>query len=156
MKKIAFISAALLLGCIIQVLGQQRQVTGTIQFLNDSTPIYMVSVVLKGTTIGTASGENGNFLLKIPEHYGSYDTLTFSSVGMKSLEVEIPDLEQEPINVYLDHEILNLAEVTIVYDTLTRQSRTYLTTYKQDTVINLLVHIIDSLQADDRFRNLRK
>jgi hypothetical protein len=155
MKKIAFISAALILGCIIQVQGQNRQVTGTIKCSNDCTPMCKVSVLLKGTTIGTASGENGNFSLKIPERYNSSNTLCFSSVGMKSREVRIANREQYPINVSMDADIVHLAEVTIVYDTLTRQSRTYLTPFRQDPVIELLVHITESLQADDRFRNLR-
>jgi hypothetical protein len=45
-------------------------------------PIFMVSVLLKGTTIGTASGENGIFSLKIPEKYSAEDTLCISQRGL--------------------------------------------------------------------------
>ena len=155
MKKIVFISAVLLLGCIIQALGQNRHVMGTIKCSNDSTPLNLVSVVLKGTAIGTASGEKGDFSLNIPEYYSHYNTLCFSFIGMKSREVKIEDRGQEHINLYMEDDFLPLAEVTIVYDTLTGQSRTYLTTFKQDTVINMLVQIVDSLQAEDRSRTLR-
>lgn len=155
MKKIVFISAALLLGCFIQVLGQSRQVTGTIKCSDDCTPMYKVSVVLKGTTIGTASDKSGIFSLKIPDHYSSYNTLSFSSVGMKNREVRIGSRESDPMNVFMDADIVHLAEVTIVYDTLTRQSRTYLTPFRQDPVVEWLANMVDSLQADDRFRKLR-
>lgn len=155
MKKIVFISTALLIGVIIPLMGQERFVTGTIQFADGSTPMYLVSVVLKGTTIGTTSGKNGQYLLKIPEHYNGYDTMLISSVGMKSVEVVIPGQEQGPLNVHMEADILALDEVTIIYDTLTRQTWTYLTNYRQDTVINLLVQILDSLQLYDRLGNLR-
>jgi len=155
MKKIFFISAALLLGCIIQVLGQNRHVYGTIKCSNDSTPLHLVSVILKGTTVGIASDEKGDFSLNIPEYYNHYNTLCFSFIGMKSQEVEIAEQGPEQINLYMEDDFLPLAEVTIVYDTLTRQSRTYLATFKKDGSLDMLVHIVDSIQVDDRLRNLR-
>ena len=155
MKKIVFISATLLLGCIIQVLGQNRHIMGTIKCSNDSTPLNLASVVLKGTTIGTASDEKGDFSLNIPEYYSHYNTLCFSFIGMKSREIEIADRGQDDINLYMEVDFLPLAEVTIVYDTLTGQSRTYLATFKKDGALDMLVHIVDSVQTDDRLRILR-
>jgi len=155
MKKIVFISATLLLGCIIQVLGQNRHIMGTIKCSNDSIPLHLVSVVLKGTTFGTASGEKGDFSLNIPEYYSNYNTLSFSFIGMKSREVKIVDLGQEDINLYMEVDFLPLAEVTIVYDTLTGKSRTYLANFKKNGEIDMLVRIVDSLQTDDRLEVLR-
>ena len=155
MKKIVFLSVALLLGFLVQVSGQDRLVKGKIKCSADSTPVFMVSVVLKGTTIGTASGENGDFLLKIPARYGAVDTLSISCIGMQSQEIEIPGDSPEDFSIYLVEDNINLSEVTIVYDTTTGQSWTYLASYSRDSVLHLLVHIIDSLQSTDRLRNLR-
>lgn len=154
MKRIVFISAILLLGCIFQAMGQDRLVMGTITMM-DNSPMYLVSVVLKGTTIGTTSGKNGKYLLKIPSHYSKYKTLYFSSVGMKTKEVEIPVQENEPFNVHLEADIIPLEAVTIVYDTQTRQSWTYYTTLGPIATMDFQDYLKDSLQALDRFNSLR-
>jgi hypothetical protein len=155
MKKVNLISAVLLLACVVQVLGQDRQVSGTVSCSDDSTPLSKVSVVLKGTTIGTASGEDGKFSLTIPEYYSTYNTLCFSHIGMKSCEIEMVDCHRGKVNVGMEPDIISLTEVTIVYDTLTGQSWTYLTKIRHDGEINMMVHFIESPQAEDHLRNLR-
>lgn len=52
----------------------------------DGSPIPGVSVVVKGTTLGTVTDMNGAFTLRIP---ANAQTLMFSFVGMNSLEVPI-------------------------------------------------------------------
>ncbi|HLV30547.1 MAG TPA: carboxypeptidase-like regulatory domain-containing protein, partial [Chitinispirillaceae bacterium] len=57
---------------------QQRTVTGTV---TDSRglPLPGVTVVVKGTTTGTVTGEDGNFTLQVS---ADAETLSFSFVGM--------------------------------------------------------------------------
>ena len=86
MKKIVFISAVFLLGCIIQVLGQDRNVSGTVSISGDSISLAMVKIVVKGTNIATRSGEDGSFSLRVPEQY---HILCFSHIGIKNCYVEI-------------------------------------------------------------------
>ena len=155
MKKYVIMSAAIIAGFLIQVSGQDRLVNGTVKCSNDSTPLYMVSVVLKGTTIGTTTGEKGDFSLKIPVKHKAKNSLRLSFIGRTTLEVEIPDDEKEEINVYMAEEFIGLSEVTIVYDTMTGQSWSFITTYGKDTVTNMLVHFIDSIQPTERLRPLR-
>jgi hypothetical protein len=144
MKKIVFISAALLLGCIIQVLGQDKYVSGTVGLSGESNSLAMVKIVVKGTSIATRSGEDGSFSLRVPEHY---HTLCFSHIGFKNHYAEIKENGHQECIVKMEPAIIDMVGVTIVYDTLTHQSRSYLTTFKEDKVINILVHTQDYPRA---------
>jgi hypothetical protein len=64
---------------------QTKTITGKVTDENGQ-PLPGVTVVVKGTTTGTVTNADGEFNLQIPE---SADVLTFSFVGMKTLEVEL-------------------------------------------------------------------
>jgi hypothetical protein len=157
MKKIAFISAALLLGCLIQVMAQNRQINGTVRCSYDSVPLFPVSISLSGTTFGAITNEKGAFSLRIPENHSVNNNLCFSFVGMKCKCIEITGQEHKNIDVFMEPDIIGLAEVTIVYDTLMHRSQSYLTEYKKDIFvkINTLVWV-DGLQSDNHKWDLRK
>ncbi len=66
---------------------QARVITGTVtSAVEGEGPITGVSVVVKGTTVGTITDVNGNYSVSVPE---GATTLVFSYIGMKSQEVEI-------------------------------------------------------------------
>lgn len=150
MKKTVLLSAVLLLASVVQVLGQDRQVNGTVICSNDSIPLFPVSILLSGTTLGAITNEQGEFSLKIPEDHNVSNTLCFSFVGMKYECIEIIDQERNNINVIMEPDIIGLAEVTIVYDTLMHRSQSYLTEFNKDSIvkINALV-LADGLQSDN-------
>ena len=52
----------------------------------EGKPLQNVSVLIKGTGKGTASGTDGSFAIEVPEKGG---TLVFSSVGFENLEVKV-------------------------------------------------------------------
>lgn len=85
MKKVALLLALLLLG-LQGLFAQTRDISGTVTSSEDKSPIPGVSVVVKGSTLGTITDMNGTFSLKVP---GNAQTLMFSFVGMNSLEVPI-------------------------------------------------------------------
>jgi hypothetical protein len=145
MKKTVFLSAALLLACVVQVLGQNKQVSGTVICSNDSIPLFIVSISAEGTTLGAISRENGEYSMMIPDDCNS---LVFSYLGMKTKYIEL--------NVKMEPENIELAEVTIVYDTLTHLSQCYLTKFYKDPIgkINALVKA-DGLQPDDLTLHLK-
>jgi hypothetical protein len=149
MKKIVFISATLMLGCIIQVLGQDLHVRGTVRCSNDSLPLFPVSIYISGSTIGAITNEQGEFSLEIPVNQNVSNTLCFSFVGMKRECIDITDQEQNTIDMIMEPDIINLAEVTLVHDTLMHRSQAYLTEFKPETMvkINALVSI-DRPQSD--------
>lgn len=93
---------------IAAVIQQQRGVSGTV---NDRTglPLPGVTVVLKGTTTGTITDNNGNFTLSnIP----SDATLVISFVGMQTQEIIVGN--QTVINVTMQEETFGIEEVVAI------------------------------------------
>ena len=72
-------------------------------------PLPGVTVLLKGTTNGTATGADGSFNLTVPETPG---TLVFSFIGFNTVEREFSG--PEPINVTLTEDTEALEEVVVV------------------------------------------
>ena len=93
----------------IESLFQQKRVTGKV---TDSSGASLpgVSVVVKGSTIGVITDNNGNYsLANIPEN----STLQFSFVGMKTQEVTIAG-ETTTFNVVMKEETIGLEEVVAI------------------------------------------
>ena len=87
---------------------------------NEGIPLPGVSVVIKGTAIGTATGINGNFVLDVED---TDVTLVFSFVGM--ITQEIAYTGQSDLNVILNSDAEGLDEVMVVaYGTAKRSSFT--------------------------------
>lgn len=87
---------------------QKRAIFGKV---TDSSggPLPGVSVVVKGTTIGTITDSDGKFSLQVPS---DAKILSFSFVGMKSLEIPIAGTTS--FNVVLEEEIVGIDEVVTV------------------------------------------
>ena len=85
-----------------------KKVTGKVTDSNGAT-LPGVSVVVKGTTTGVITGNDGNFSLTIPS---DAKTLLFSFVGMKTQEVAIGN--QTTINISLNEETIGLEEVVAI------------------------------------------
>ncbi len=72
------------LACIffsMQVVLAQRIVTGTVTSADDGSGIPGVTVVVKGTTVGTTTNLDGKYQLDVP---ANARTLVFSFVGLKT------------------------------------------------------------------------
>ena len=79
------------IGTIGAFAQEARTVNGKVTSSEDGKGIPGVSVFVKGTTIGTVTGLDGNFSLDIePTH----NTLVFQYVGMEAQELEIGQLSQ--------------------------------------------------------------
>lgn len=66
MKKIYLLLAIFAIG-LQSVLGQTREITGTVTSAEDGGSIPGVSVSVKGTTLGTITDLDGKFILKAPQ-----------------------------------------------------------------------------------------
>ncbi len=97
----------------------QRNVTGQVFSGEDNLPIIGASVMVKGTSIGTATDLDGKFSLKnLPENA---KTIVFSYIGMESQELPI----SENMTVTLFNSTNNLDEVVVVgYGVSTRAAFT--------------------------------
>lgn len=104
----------------IQVMNAQvRSISGTVTSAEDETSIPGVSVMIKGTTIGTVTDINGEYQLNVPE---DAETIVFSFVGMQTIEKLI---EGSVINAEMIADVLGLDEVMVVaYGTARRESLT--------------------------------
>lgn len=87
---------------------QQRQITGKVTG-SDNAPLIGVTVVVKGTTLGTLTDSNGNFSISIPQ---DAKILSFSFVGMSTQEMEISN--QLVFNVRMEEAAIGLDEVVVV------------------------------------------
>ena len=72
-------------------------------------PLGGVSIVVKGTTVGTTTDLDGNFTLNVP---ANNVTLAFSFIGFKSQEVALKG--QTDLNIVLSEDTEMLDEVVVV------------------------------------------
>jgi len=89
-------------------IAQNRTLTGSVAG-DDNAPLPGVSIVVKGTMLGTVTDFDGKFSLSVPP---DARTLIFTFVGMTAKEVEIGN--QTSFNVILSEEAVGLEEVVIV------------------------------------------
>ena len=86
---------------------KERKVNGIVKDRRGE-PLPGVAVVLKGTTVGTATDIDGKYTLTLPE--GNY-TLVFSMLGMKVREELVGDRTE--INVVMEEEAAEMDEVVV-------------------------------------------
>ena len=107
----------LLFGFIGQLSMAQIQVNGMVR--DSNIPLPGASIVEKGTTNGTQTDFDGNFTINVGENA----TLVFSYIGYKTREILVSG--QSVINVTLDEDSQNLAEVVVIgYGTQTKKEIT--------------------------------
>lgn len=101
------------------VLAQSREVSGVVTSAEDGLSIPGVSVIIKGTTIGTTTNFDGKYSLNVPQ---GENTLVFSFVGMTTQELAITG---STLNVVMESESIGMDEVMVVaYGTAKRSSFT--------------------------------
>ncbi|CAA9242154.1 MAG: TonB-dependent receptor; Outer membrane receptor for ferrienterochelin and colicins [uncultured Cytophagales bacterium] len=88
---------------------QSVQLTGKVTAEADGAGLAGVSVVLKGSTLGTATSQDGSYALTVP---GDAGTLVFSFVGF--LTQEVPINGRRTISIRLAPDVKSLSEVTVV------------------------------------------
>lgn len=87
---------------------QNRQITGKVQAGDDGSTLPGVSVVVKGTTTGAVTSENGSFSISAPANA----TLVFSFIGYTTQEVAIAG--RSSINIKLIPNAKALEQVNVV------------------------------------------
>lgn len=92
----------------LHVFAQARTITGTVKSADDGSTLPGVSVIVKGTSIGTITDPGGKYSIKVP---ADGKTLVFSFVGMTTLEVPIG--ASKVIDVSLETDAMRVDEVVI-------------------------------------------
>ncbi|MDX1545358.1 MAG: SusC/RagA family TonB-linked outer membrane protein [Rhodothermales bacterium] len=99
----------LLLVSISTAFAQTRTVTGRVVEQQSNEDIPGVSVVVRGTNIGTTTNVEGNYTLEVPM---GDQVLVFSFIGFKTQEIPVP-AGTATVNVQLEEDVLGLDEVVI-------------------------------------------
>jgi TonB-linked SusC/RagA family outer membrane protein len=99
-------------------LAQTRTLSGTVSNADDGSSIPGVSVVVKGTTIGTTTDMQGRYSLDVP---ADAQILQFSYIGMKAMEIAIGSETQ--INISMQPEVTAIEGVVVTALGVTREKK---------------------------------
>ena len=108
MKSFFLLAVSLLCIGVIAIKAQSLTVTGHVTQSTDGASIPGVSVILKGTTLGTVTDENGNYKIDVPS---SATQLQFSFVGMKTL---ILPINGNVVNAAIEPDYIGVDEVMVL------------------------------------------
>lgn len=86
---------------------KMRDIQGTVKD-SKQEPLIGATVMIKGTTIGVVTNEEGKFSLKIPE---GQQVLTISFIGYKPKDVTVN--AQPQLNVVLEEDIVAMEDVVV-------------------------------------------
>lgn len=87
---------------------QQRTVTGKVTDQSDNSALPGVSILLKGTAVGTTTDASGAYSIQA----GADDVLTFSFIGFESYEIAVGS--QTTINVQMNPSVSTLQEIVVI------------------------------------------
>ena len=118
MKKLLFLSFFLVVTLVQQALAQDRTITGKVTDRETNQGLPGVAVLVKGTTVGTATDIDGNFSLNVPENA---NTLQFKFIGYKTVERSIDN--QATIDVVMGADAKQLEEVVVTALGLEREKK---------------------------------
>src|SRR5690606_27306581 len=96
-------------GVVTTAASQEQTISGTVTAVDTHEPLPGVSVVVKGTTIGTVTDVEGRYSLSIP---GEANVVVFSYVGYINQEVTVGN--QAVIAIALEPDVMALEEVVVV------------------------------------------
>jgi TonB-linked SusC/RagA family outer membrane protein len=108
MKKVLMLCLLLVSALIHEAMAQVRAITGTVTDATTNQPLPGVTVLVKGTTVGTATGADGTYTVNVPE--GS-NTLVFRFVGYATIERPIGNASS--VNVSMGTDTRQLGEVMV-------------------------------------------
>lgn len=107
MKKLcAFLACFVFVGVSL-LQAQTVQITGAVSSTEEG-PLPGVSIIVKGTTVGTTTDGVGNYAINVP---ANATTLTFSFMGYKTQDVVIAG--RKVIDVVLEMDALALEEIVV-------------------------------------------
>jgi TonB-linked SusC/RagA family outer membrane protein len=119
MKRLLVLFAFLVSGSVM-LYSQGVQITGTVTDAENGEALPGVSVVVKGTTIGTVTDFEGNYSISVPS---SDDLLVLSFVGMETQTIAVGN--STTIDVLMTVDAIKMDEVVVIgYGTSTREANT--------------------------------
>lgn len=126
--------------------GEGRVVIGVVN--SDEGPLPGVTIMVKGTTLGTLTDINGFYSMVVPE---GNNTILFSYIGFKPIEREAVS---GTVNVTMSPEIMRLDEVVVVGYGVSRKSNSLAssTVSVQSALSGKVAGVTISGSSDQRFQ----
>lgn len=118
MRKFTLMLLILLFAGLQIALAQKKTISGVITAKDDGATIPGVTVVVKGTAVGTTSDANGKYTIVVPE---KSTTLVFSFVGMKTQEIEVT--QSATINIVMETDVMNIEGVVVTAIGISRETK---------------------------------
>ena len=146
MKRFVLFLTLLLFAGFQLLQAQAVEISGTITNSDDGTPVPGASIIVKGTTIGTVTSSEGEYVLRVPE---DATELVVSFVGLKTQDIRIEG--RTSIDIVMEPDVLGLDEVVVTALGITREKKA-LGYAVQDVSADELekakeVNIVNSLQG---------
>ncbi len=116
MKNLKLVLVCFLMTVASVAFAQNVQITGKVTD-QSGNPVVGAYVVVEGTTTGAVTDSQGNYSISAPRE----SMLWFSFFGMKTKDVQIGD--QTVIDVVLEDDAMNLDEVVVTAQGLTRKQK---------------------------------
>ncbi|RZK29074.1 MAG: SusC/RagA family TonB-linked outer membrane protein, partial [Hymenobacter sp.] len=107
MRQFTLLVILLITGLFQVALAQNRSISGRVTDRGNNQGLPGVTVLVKGTTIGTATSNDGTFTLSVPP---TATTLTFSFIGYTTIEQPVGN---GPVNVALATDAKQIGEVVV-------------------------------------------
>lgn len=101
-----------------QVVLAQKTVTGTITGAADNLPLAGVTVLVKGTTVGSTTGIDGKYSIQVPNNQA---VIQFSFIGYATQEVTAGD--QTTVSVIMQESLTQMDEVVVTALGIKRQTK---------------------------------
>jgi len=113
MTKMKRLMLLLLVSCISIYSMAQTTISGTVTSQTDNSALPGVSVIVKGTALGTATDNDGNFSIVVPDNKG---VLVFKYIGFKEQQISVSGSTKK-LNVAMteDTQLLNEVVVSVGY-----------------------------------------
>ncbi len=153
MKKVLMLCFLLVSALLQQAMAQVRAITGKVTDATTNQPLPGVTVLVKGTTVGTATGADGNYSINVPE---GNNTLVYSFIGYQTVERAIG--ASTTINVGLPVNTQQLNEVVVTALGIKREEKSIgysaqkvggdeLSTVRETNVVNSLSGRVAGVQV---------
>lgn len=139
MRKVLLLGLMLLFASAV-AFAQDRVITGTVTSTEDGLGVPGATVLVKGTTIGTATDIDGKYSITVP---AGNNILVFTFVGLRTQEVNIGS--RSTINVALESDVTALGEVIVTgYGTQPKREVTgAVSSVKGESIQNLPLQSFD-------------
>ncbi|OKL38970.1 SusC/RagA family TonB-linked outer membrane protein [Pontibacter flavimaris] len=109
MKRLLLLSFILVVTLLQQAVAQGKTVIGTVTDAESGQGLPGVTVLVKGTQVGTATSANGSYTINVPE--GS-NTLVFSFIGYTTVEKQVGNASTVNVGLAIDNKQLQEVVIT--------------------------------------------